>query len=181
MSSETTPGRDPLEELAGRLAEWRPAAPGIDRDRVLYEAGRASAGWGRTSAWRSWGLSAVAATALLVALVEGYVLRVQAEGSRRMLAAQAASAAGQERTIAGLRTEVERLRVAAAGIPERGLARAIERGPLDGSSYLVLSRRLTGGDMAGRMEEPGDRGSRGVDDAGGRDVLRAGDLERFDL
>src|SRR5205814_842686 len=45
-----TSGRAPqgdLNDLERRLAGWRPAASGLDRDRLMFEAGRASARPGR--------------------------------------------------------------------------------------------------------------------------------------
>ncbi len=39
------PGREPeLTALERRLADWRPTAGALDRDRMLYNAGRAAAG-----------------------------------------------------------------------------------------------------------------------------------------
>jgi hypothetical protein len=54
-----------LSELERRLAAWRPASGGLDRDRMLYEAGRAAArADGRVQSWRL-------ATAALVLLTVG--------------------------------------------------------------------------------------------------------------
>ena len=54
-----------LSELERRLAAWRPAAGALDRDRMLYEAGRAAArADGRVQSWRL-------ATAALVLLAVG--------------------------------------------------------------------------------------------------------------
>jgi hypothetical protein len=62
------PDRDPEIDLSAverRLAAWRPAAGGLDRDRMLYEAGRAAAkADGRVQSWRL-------ATAALVLLTVG--------------------------------------------------------------------------------------------------------------
>ena len=42
-----------LSEFERRLAAWRPAVGGLDRDRMLYEAGRAAArADGRVQSWR---------------------------------------------------------------------------------------------------------------------------------
>ena len=48
MDAHTTPSGD-LNDLERQLVEWRPAAAGLDADRMVFAAGRASvrAGWGR--------------------------------------------------------------------------------------------------------------------------------------
>jgi hypothetical protein len=55
-----------MSEVACRLAAWRPASGGLDRDRMLYEAGRAAAqADGRGQSWR---LATAALTLLTVGL-----------------------------------------------------------------------------------------------------------------
>jgi hypothetical protein len=43
---------DDLKALEHRLIAWRPAAGALDRDRMLYDAGRAVAVEGRVRSWR---------------------------------------------------------------------------------------------------------------------------------
>jgi hypothetical protein len=46
MDSNSTPAGD-LNDLERRLAEWRPSASGLEVDRLMFDAGRASARSGR--------------------------------------------------------------------------------------------------------------------------------------
>jgi hypothetical protein len=46
MDSNSTPAGD-LNDLARRLAEWRPSPTGLEVDRLMFDAGRASARSGR--------------------------------------------------------------------------------------------------------------------------------------
>jgi hypothetical protein len=55
-----------MSEVSCRLAAWRPASGGLNRDRMLYEAGRAAArAEGRIQSWR---LATAALTLLTVGL-----------------------------------------------------------------------------------------------------------------
>jgi hypothetical protein len=73
--------RDELTELERRLSNWTPTATALDRDRMLFEAGRASA---RSGAWgRPTTALAVGLAALAVAL-GGWAARER--GQRRALA-----------------------------------------------------------------------------------------------
>ena len=61
--------RDDLTDLERRLAALRPASGGLDRDRMLFDAGRASArAEGRA---RAWALSAAASALVAVGLGVG--------------------------------------------------------------------------------------------------------------
>jgi hypothetical protein len=55
-----------LNAMERRLAAWRPASGGLDRDRMLYEAGRAAAR--ADDRVQSWRLAAAALTLLTVGL-----------------------------------------------------------------------------------------------------------------
>jgi hypothetical protein len=65
-----------LSEVERRLAAWRPASGGLDRDRMLYEAGRAAArADGRIHSWRL----ATAALTLLTVSLGGLLARERAQ------------------------------------------------------------------------------------------------------
>ncbi len=74
------PDHDPEIDLSAverRLAAWRPAAGGLDRDRMLYEAGRnAARADGRVQSWRL-------ATAALVLMAVGLGGMLARERSQR--------------------------------------------------------------------------------------------------
>jgi hypothetical protein len=74
-----------LTGLERRLAGWRPEAGGLDRDRMLYEAGRASA----RASTRRWA-SAFAASALVATGLGAALARERSErsGLQRALAAR---------------------------------------------------------------------------------------------
>ncbi len=75
------PDRDPEIDLSAverRLAAWRPAAGGLDRDRMLYEAGRTAARVdGRVQSWRL-------ATAALILVAVGLGGMLARERSQRL-------------------------------------------------------------------------------------------------
>jgi hypothetical protein len=132
------PDREPdLTALELRLAGWRPAAGALDRDRMLYEAGRATAAAGA----RPWRLATAAL--LLVSLGMGG------------LAAQQRSRLGLERALMAheqaRRLELETalsIRADASRSPIQDAAPAVEvapSGPPAPGSYLVLTARLANG------------------------------------
>ncbi len=70
--------RQDLRSLEHRLAAWRPSAGALDRDRMLYDAGRAAAqSEGRGRAWRL-------ATATLAVMTLGLGALLAQERSQRM-------------------------------------------------------------------------------------------------
>ena len=75
------PDREPeLTALERRLAAWRPAAGTLDRDRMLYDAGRAAAeGEGHRHAWR------LATAALAIMTIGLGVLLAHERSQRRAL------------------------------------------------------------------------------------------------
>jgi hypothetical protein len=108
---------DELNEIERRLTLLRPASGGLDRDRMLFEAGRASA---RAEAHgRAWA-GAVAAS-MVVALALGFGL-------------------ARERT---LRLGLER--AIAARTPEARPAPPIPTREIAPDSYLALTRRALAG------------------------------------
>jgi hypothetical protein len=128
--------RDELTDLEHRLAALRPATSGLDRDRTLFEAGRASArAEGRA---RAWGF--VAAASMLVAV--GLGVGLARERARAL--------------------DLERALVAAREAPAPSAAPApaplppIEIAP---NSYLALSHRA----LAGLDEPPAAPGRHPVD------------------
>jgi hypothetical protein len=153
-----------LTELEHRLAAWRPAAGALDRDRMLYDAGRAAALAGVQA--RSWRL-ATAALALLTIGLGGLLAREQSQ--RRVLETALAARAGTLEPAPAISS------------PARETP-AIE--PLEPSSYFVLTARLTQGAQdlsAPDVEigpEPRRRGSRPPEAAPQTGTLRPGDVER---
>jgi hypothetical protein len=123
-----------LTALERRLAAWRPSAGALDRDRMLYDAGRASVG---VRPWR------LAAAALLLATtgLGGLLVQQRSQLAReRALLADERSHRLELETALAARIEASRPSsqvTAMVGAP------AIE--PLAPSSYLVLTARLTEG------------------------------------
>ncbi|SIO60484.1 hypothetical protein SAMN05444166_6409 [Singulisphaera sp. GP187] len=81
--------RDPLVDrnaFEQRLGQWRPAAGGLDRDRMLFEAGRASAG---DASLRRFAVGSIAGL-LVVALGLGGLL-VHERSQRRFVEAELAA------------------------------------------------------------------------------------------
>jgi hypothetical protein len=125
MDSPNPFPRDELTELERRLSGWTPAATALDRDRMLFEAGRASARNG------AWGRPTTALAAGLAALAVG-------------LGGWAASEHGQRRALERALV-VERSRARESALAERLLPPALAPIPVDTpapESYLVLTRRL---------------------------------------
>ncbi len=113
--------RDDLTHFEQWLAALRPASGGLDRDRMLFEAGRASArAEGRARAW-----ALTAAASVLVAV--GLALGLARERSRRL--------------------DLERSLVAASRISPAIEPPSPPSPPIDVApdSYLALSRRLVAG------------------------------------
>ena len=134
-----------LTALERRLAGWQPSAGSLDRDRMLYDAGRAAAG-ART--WR-----AIAAS-LLIASV----------GLAALLAHQHSSLVRERALLSQERAERLQVETALAARPAAAqpatsspLPAAIE--PPSPSSYLALSARMADG-----LDDLLSRGS-GIDPA----------------
>lgn len=78
-----------MTDVERRLAAWRPATSSLDRDRMLYDAGRAAArADGLSGSWRL----ATAAVALVAALLGGLLANERSHSLT--LAASLASASG---------------------------------------------------------------------------------------
>jgi hypothetical protein len=122
------PEQDPTR-FERRLATWLPAATALDRDRMLFEAGRASA---RAEArGKVWPFAALGLALLLVGL-GGLFAR---ERSQRI---------ALETVLAANRPAQES--VLAATPPRVALPNPIMERP-DPSSYFVLTTRLGSGDV----------------------------------
>ena len=133
--------RDDLTDPERQLAALRPTARGLDRDRMLFEAGRASARAGDRA--RVWALSA-AASALVVV---GLGVALARERSRTL---------GLERALIVAQEAAPAPRPPHATPPEP--SQPIEVAP---DSYLALSRRALAGldDLpAAPSRPPGDLG-----------------------
>lgn len=115
-----------LTEVERRLAAWRPATGALNRDRLLYDAGRAAArADGQSGSWRP----ATVALALVAALLGGLLAN---ERSRCLkLETSLASASGTRPP--QRRGEIE--------LPAAGTAPAIE--PFAPSSYFALSQQFS--------------------------------------
>ena len=128
-----------LSALERRLAAWRPATGALDRDRMLYNAGRAAAAAGA----RTWRL---ASAALLLATTGLGGLLFQ---QRSLLARERAE-----------RIELA-ARLAAPATAPAALAPPVESaapGPPAPGSYLALTARLAEGvDFGSPPEGGGDR------------------------
>jgi hypothetical protein len=126
------PDREPeLTALERRLAGWKPSATALDRDRMLYDAGRAAAGA------RPWRLATAAL--LLVSLGLGG-LSVQQRAllgrERALLAHERARRLELETVLAG-RIEVSRPSSPVVDVPPIGSSTP--------GSYLALTARLADG------------------------------------
>jgi hypothetical protein len=132
-----------LTPLERRLVAWQPATGALDRDRMLYDAGRAAALV--EARGRSRLLIQPRATAALVLVAVGLGgLWVHERAQRHAL----------ERTLAGRMGAPEPTPMPAPTLPER-LADLREAGALSPSSYLVLTARL----VNGRGEDPSPSGT----------------------
>ena len=116
--------RDPLDDrnaLEQRLGQWRPAPLGLDRDRMMFEAGRASAGF---DSLRLFALGSIAGL-LLVALGLGGLF-VHERSQRQAVEAELAAVLHSP--------NVDRATSAVPTVPVVVAA--------DPNSYLVLTRRM---------------------------------------
>lgn len=83
----STPRADELNDLASRLAAWKPSTTGLDRDRMLFDAGRQSAqpGRGRVAWPVISGCLAILAATLGVELVRDRSARMAISGGLRQI------------------------------------------------------------------------------------------------
>jgi hypothetical protein len=123
-----TPEQDP-PGFERRLASWLPAAPALNRDRMLFEAGRASA---RAEAKGKVWPAAASGLALLLLGLGGLFVR---ERSQRLAL----------ETVLATRPPAE-APVLAATTPRVALPSPIIEPP-GPSSYFVLTLRLAAGDL----------------------------------
>jgi hypothetical protein len=121
------PDREPdLTALERRLAGWKPSATALDRDRMLYDAGRASAG---VRAWRL-------ATAVL--LLASLALGGFATQQRARLGREQALLAHER----ARRLELETALAAWTAAPRPSAADPPPVGAPAAGSYLALTARL---------------------------------------
>jgi hypothetical protein len=113
-----------LTDLELRLRQWQPTSFGLDRDRMLFEAGRASA---RAEIWGGVPLGSIAALAI-VAIGLG-VLFVRERGERQALEVRIVEHSTAPKTP---EMPIE---------PAPALAPIVERPPAP-DSYLVLTRNM---------------------------------------
>jgi hypothetical protein len=163
-----------LKALERRLAAWQPSSGALDRDRMLYEAGRAAArADSHIQAWRlataallivTAGLSALAVHQASQRLHERSLLALELAQERRMQTSTAA-------TPSGLPAESSRSQSAAAG-------------SFAPASYFVLTTRLVAGDVEAPWREtedarPSQRRDPGQPESGPASApLRPRDLKR---
>jgi hypothetical protein len=127
--------------LEGRLAAWRPSAGGLDRDALLFEAGRASARAEASAPLRLASGSAAALAALAVGL--GGLLAAERGRRHDLEVALARSAPAPP---------------GAAARPEAGPSPSGEPRPAEApapTSYLALTHRALGPGGLGPPEWPG--------------------------
>jgi hypothetical protein len=126
--------RDDSGELERRLRSWQPSLGGLDRDRMLFDAGRAAARAARPPLLRArWPL--VSAAAALLACALGVAWNAERAGRRELEIALGEASQRQNDRNEGARDEVASARI---GEPDT----AHDHRPLDSSSYLVLVRQL---------------------------------------
>lgn len=146
---------DDLKRLEDRLRTWAPARPGMDRDRMLYEAGRLSVAIDPRRV--VWPLATAASILLAVSLAWGW------SGERFMR--QSA-----ERSLTEVRSQSSGVIVAVPVLPES---------VPDPSSYWTLSRRLIASADSLPTPEPADGAAAFSSSTPGPDLTPA-DLRRFE-
>lgn len=143
MDSSSRHSDDAMNALGQRLRGWQPASAGLDRDRLLYDAGRAAAQAERTLG--RWHLSTAALTLLALGLGMAWV---RERGANHALGKALAQAEAARKSGAPW----ER------AIPAGGSApMLVTSGPVDPSSYLALTLGLTG------VEAPQDGGVESIE------------------
>ena len=131
MPEERFPLNEDLKAVEARLAALSPAAGGLDRDRLMYEAGRASAG--HLGSGRLWPASAIAMTMVSAILATALFVQTRtAPQSPIGVPAHDIAATPMPQSDADpVDAPVEEPLVAPSG---------------DGFSYLALRQRLLAGD-----------------------------------
>ncbi len=139
------PDEDQLSSLEERLRSWVPSACGLDRDRMLFEAGRAEVLAAMPAA--TWANLWKFATAAAVLLASGLGMAWHNEWSQRR---------ALELTFAKLAPPVPAPLVAT---PELMTQRREEQAAVDPTSYLALVRRVNlledGADLEPQRTAPG--------------------------
>lgn len=147
MSNPRPEPPDDLAALERRLAGWRPATGTLNRDRMLFEAGRASvAGAPSVLAWR-------VAAGLFLAVSVGLGVELTLERSGRIEA---------ERAVAIARAEAARRPSAVPAIeapPSRPVAADPPPTPAP-DSYFALTQRILSGNPPGASPRSGGPASR---------------------
>jgi hypothetical protein len=125
-----------LTAMEQRLAAWRPAAGALDRDRMLYDAGRAAAM--AESRVRSWRL-APAALVLVAGTLGGLLMH-----ERALLALERSQRQSLEATLAARPGTLEPTSTALGPVDSSPAE------PLAPTSYFALTSRLAGsaGDLS---------------------------------
>lgn len=151
-----TPAADPLNVLADRLRGWQPSTIGLDRDRLIYEVGRAAGlAEARTQFRRRlWPLAVAASLLLGISLV----------------------VTTRPRTKIAEPTRVE----VAVREPQPSLP-PVEMppiAPVDPNSYLALARRIEDGSLESGQKAT-HTNSHAPASSNGPPPLRARDLDRL--
>jgi hypothetical protein len=140
---------DDLNTLADRLRGWQPSAGGLDRDRLIFEAGRAAGlAEARVSFHKRFWPLACAASLLLAA---GFFMTRQPE----------------------------RVEVAEAPQPIRPIVEGLPISPIDPNSYLALSRQIAADGLDPIRRDPARSESDPSISADRPSPLRARDLDRL--
>lgn len=150
--------RDDLTGLERRLAAWRPSAGGLDRDRLLYEAGRAAAR-SEAGARLRLAMGSVAAAAIVAVGLGGWLA---VERGRRQALELALSRPGGESH--GQAVEPGRMPEPEPPVvrgPRLADAPAPEAAPPSPGSYLALTRHALAdaagpGSSGAATDAPGD-------------------------
>lgn len=140
---------DDLNALADRLRGWQPSAGGLDRDRLIFEAGRAAGlAEARTSFHKRFWPLAMAASLLLAA---GFFMTRQPE----------------------------RVEVAKAPQPPGPAVEIPPIPPTDPNSYLALSRQIAAGGLDPIRHDPARTAPDPSISVDRPSPLRARDLDRL--
>ncbi|MFO0961217.1 MAG: hypothetical protein U0800_27870, partial [Isosphaeraceae bacterium] len=123
---------DDLKAIEGRLRGWAPSSPRIERDRLMFEAGRAASA--RKSTRFSWPMATAATALIALGALGGWA---QEHSKRR--AVELAWAQGR------------RALPPSPPIDAPVLIAIREPSPIEPTSYMALSRRLS---EAGELDEP---------------------------
>ena len=143
---------DNLKALEHRLATWRPAIGGLDRDRMLYEAGKAQVTEGHVRFWR------LATAALLFVTVGlGGLLAYQTSLLEHERVLVARERARHSSTGTSLITRADESEPSPLPPSSKSADAPVE--PLSPTSYFVLTARLANdnhGDSSPDSQIPSD-------------------------